>query len=102
MHWLRAAYWTRLSDRAIVSTWLGLVVLSISLLLSALAFPLSPAVGATIMLLWLLVALRSGAVRRELAASWRSLPKLAWAWYGLCVIAIAAFATQPVTWIDTG
>ena len=54
------------------------------------------------MLLWLLVALRSGAVRRELAASWRSLPKLAWAWYGLCVIAIAAFATQPVTWIDTG
>lgn len=92
----------RLGDRAIVAAWLGLVLLSISLLLVAIALPLSPMVGAGVVFAWLWVSFALRSVRRDVLAGVQALPLFAWVGYGVCAISIALFSTQPVTWIDTG
>lgn len=92
----------RLGDRAIVSTWLGLTLVAITLLAIALCWPLSPLVGFGVMLLLLLLALRSKAVRTDLRLVSDRLSTVLLLIYGLCAGAIAPFFTQPVSWIDTG
>lgn len=92
----------RLGDRAIISAWLGLTLVAITLLAIALFWPLSPLVGFGVMLLLLLLALRSKAVWTELQLVSNSLSTILVLGYGLCAGAIAPFFTQPVSWIDTG
>ena len=102
LHWLRATALERPSDRAIAATWLGLVALAISLLAISIGIPLSPLVGTGVTLFWLLLALGSPSVRAELS-DWRCRLSSRWGLgYGLSAGAIAAFASQQVTWLDTG
>ena len=102
LHWLNGKVIARSGDRALTAIWLGLVIVAISMLGLAIFVPLSPLAGIAIAALWLLLALRSREVRAELRqwASWLSFKLLLG--YGLCSIAVAAFISQPVTWIDAG
>ncbi len=89
LHWLRATALERPGDRAIAATWLGLVVLAISLLAISIGIPLSPLVGIGVTLFWLLLSLWSSSVRAELT-SWRCRLSSRWGLgYGLSAGAIA-------------
>ncbi|MGB3292287.1 MAG: hypothetical protein WBB01_04730 [Phormidesmis sp.] len=102
LHWLQGARIARSGDRAIAALWLGLVVLSISALAIAVFIPLSPLAGITATAPWLLLALKSQAVRTELIGWARNLSFQSLLGYGLCSVAVAAFISQKVSWIDTG
>ncbi len=103
--WLRSLHGdviSRSGDRAIISIWLGLVVLAISLLAIALFIPLSPLAGIAATLPWLLLALNSPAVRAELRHWARHLSYQFLLGYAFSAGAVAVFISQKVTWIDTG
>ncbi len=102
LRWLHGDVINRSGDRVMLSIWLGLVVLAISSLAIALFMPLSPLAGIAAILPWLLLALKSPAVRAELShwASYVSYQLLLG--YGLCAGAVAVFISQRVTWLDTG
>ena len=102
LHWLQAGRIDRTGDRVAAALWLGLVILAISVLAVAIFVPLSPLAGTVAAAPWLLLALKSPAVRTELS-QWAS--KLSYGlllMYGLCSAVIAAVISQKVTWLDTG
>ncbi|NJM96551.1 MAG: hypothetical protein HC800_04525 [Phormidesmis sp. RL_2_1] len=105
LHWMQVEQQLRLGDRAIAAVWLGLSILAISLLATAIFLPLSPPIGLAVAAVWLLFALSFGAVRAELRDGWARLSVALRVWlmgYGLWAGIIAVFASQKVTWIDTG
>lgn len=102
LHWLQGGVIRRSGDRAIVSIWLGLIVMAISLLGLAIFVPLSPLAAMAVAVPWLLLALKSQAVRAELSQWAGGISSKLLLGYGLCSVAIAAFTSQPVTFIDTG
>ena len=102
LHRLKIQELKRASDRAILSSWLGLGSTAIALLATAIFTPLSPLTGLGLSTLLMLIALKPEPVRRELFSWWSQLTRWAWIGYGLCSIIAAAFVTQKVTWIDTG
>ncbi|MBW4621279.1 MAG: hypothetical protein KME17_18210 [Cyanosarcina radialis HA8281-LM2] len=92
----------RFGDRWFLSIWLGLVVLSVVLLATSIALPLSPIVGMAIAFLLCLLALLSPQTRNELI-SWKSqFSRTRLVWLLAVMVAIAAMSSQAVTWIDTG
>lgn len=102
LHWLRGEAIDRSGDRAIAAIWLGLVVMAISMLAIAIFVPLSPLVGIAVTASWLLLALKSQAVRAELSQWASNTSAKLLLGYGLCSVVIAAFISQQVTFIDTG
>ncbi|MBW4654621.1 MAG: hypothetical protein KME20_16515 [Kaiparowitsia implicata GSE-PSE-MK54-09C] len=96
----------RSGDRLILALWLGVVILAVSLLGIALVLPLTPTVGGLVLSLWGVWAIAHLATRAEVGRFWRQF----WAtlqsprglWWGVLLLGIAAFMSQPVTWIDTG
>ncbi len=110
MHPLPSLHFSRIRDRTIASLWLGLVVLAIALQAVALLLPLSLWVGGAVVLALVAAALRSPCNRAHLRVLWRMLR------YGLrhgslrqqlvllggLTVALSAFMSQPVTWLDTG
>ncbi|WP_421655572.1 LIC_10190 family membrane protein [Leptothermofonsia sp. ETS-13] len=92
----------RPGDRWIVAEWLGIVVLAIALLATAIVVPLSPLIGLLIAASLCLLSLCSPQTQIELAVFWQHLTlKRLLGGLGFA-IAIAAITSQPVTWIDTG
>jgi hypothetical protein len=92
----------RAGDRLVLSLWLGLVVLSQALLAVSLFAPLTPPCGAAVAAALCGLALLSRGVPAEavrLKATLR--PRLV---LGLLALAlgVAALASQPVTYFDTG
>jgi hypothetical protein len=102
LNWLKADSFEKVGDRVIAALWLGVIVLAVSLLATSLVFPLSPLVGAIVILTWIALSFLSQPTRTEILTL-RSFcsPALI---SGLLTLelAIAAFTTQQVTWIDTG
>jgi hypothetical protein len=92
----------RAGDRLVLSLWLGLVILAQALLAVSLFAPLTPLCGAALAAVVSALALLSRGVRAE-AARLKALlsPRLL---LGLLALAagVAAFASQPVTYYDTG
>ncbi|HEX8118711.1 MAG TPA: hypothetical protein VF521_15655, partial [Pyrinomonadaceae bacterium] len=92
----------RAGDRAALSLWLGLVVLAQALLAVSLFAPLTPLCGAVVAAALCGLALLSSGVRAEAERMRRLLStRLV---LGLLALAagVAAFASQPVTYYDTG
>ncbi|MGB3295621.1 MAG: hypothetical protein WBB01_21770 [Phormidesmis sp.] len=102
LHWLRGGVIVRSADRIIAAIWLGLVGMAISMLGLAIFVPLSPLAGIAVTLLWLLLAMKSQAVRTELKHWASNLSAKLLLGYGLCSVAVAAFISQQVTFIDAG
>jgi len=102
LNWLKADSFEEVGDRIIAALWLGVLALAISLLATSLLLPLSPLVGAIVTISWVALSLLSQRTRTELMVL-RSLlsPSLIGGLLTLA-LAIAAFTTQQVTWIDTG
>lgn len=102
LHGLGARRLQKREDQIILSAWLGLGIISIGLLAIALFFPLTPPMGIGAILIAVVVALQAKSVRAELS-SWKAqLSGRFFLGYGVCSVAIAAFSSQPVTWLDTG
>ncbi|MBW4650317.1 MAG: hypothetical protein KME06_16760 [Kastovskya adunca ATA6-11-RM4] len=92
----------RVGDRLIAALWLGVVVLSISLLATSLILPLSPVVGAVIAIAFCALSLLSQDTRKEIVALWLMVsPPLVLGFFSL-ELGVAALTTQQVRWIDTG
>lgn len=92
----------RAGDRLVLSLWLGLVVLAQALLAVSLFAPLTPLCGAAVAAALSAPALLSRGVRAEAARlKARLRPRL---FLGLLALAagVASFASQPVTYYDTG
>ncbi|HEX8148871.1 MAG TPA: hypothetical protein VF591_16935 [Pyrinomonadaceae bacterium] len=98
-----AGAFRRAGDRLILSLWLGLVVLAQALLAAALFAPLTPLSGAAVAAALSGVALLSRGVRAE-AARLKGLLRRPGLPLGLLALAagVASFASQPVTYFDTG
>ncbi|MBF2047376.1 MAG: hypothetical protein IGS54_08435 [Elainella sp. C42_A2020_010] len=99
---LRAYPVARLGDRAVMAVWLGILALALALLTTGLFLPLSPWVGGSFFLGFLLLALRSKSTRSEVATFYRQISTWQIVIYFGVAIAIAAFVSQPVIWEDTG
>lgn len=124
---LRADRFNQMGDRLIIAEWLGVVTLTIALFTTSLFLPLSPLVGAIVAFILCLCVLAFRANRTELAnilrlGNSRKLLAVSHAEVGFLastqptqgdprkllagllavMIAVAAWMTQEVTWIDTG
>ncbi|NES72635.1 MAG: hypothetical protein F6K24_49295, partial [Okeania sp. SIO2D1] len=98
----KADCFDRLGDRLIISVWLGIVSLCVSLLATSLILPLSTLVGSAVAILLISLSLLSPITRKELN-QFRSIisPKILVGFFSLAVI-IAAFTSQKIIWFDTG
>lgn len=88
-------------DRLMLSVWLGLFILAHILLTASLFVPLTPAVGACVGAAVVAASLLSRAARAE-AASLKSIPPRLLIGLLALALGVAAFASQPVTYYDTG
>jgi hypothetical protein len=93
---------SRLGDRIIIATWLGMLAIAITLLATALFLPLSPAIGGVIFSIFLLISLRSPATRLEILALYQRISRTHILMYLGVAIALAAFFARSVDWDDTG
>jgi hypothetical protein len=95
----------RTGDRLILSLWLGVLTLSITLLALSCVLPLSPLVGLVLAIALSIASLSANKTRQEISRYYRTASgwiKPAGLWMSGVIIAIAAIISQPVTWIDTG
>lgn len=99
---LRADCFERVGDRFIISVWLGVVVLAISLLTTSLVLPLSPSIGGIIILSLILGSFLLQKAWNELFALRANLSSQLILTYFIAALGVAALTTQQVTWIDTG
>ncbi|MGB3511110.1 MAG: hypothetical protein WBA93_18120 [Microcoleaceae cyanobacterium] len=99
---LKADCFDRVGDRLIISLWLGIVTLCVSLLATSLILPLSTLVGSALAIFLVSLSLLSPSTRKELS-QFRSIisPKIIIGFLSLAVI-IAAFTSQKIIWFDTG
>jgi hypothetical protein len=92
----------RIGDRLIIAVWLGVVILSVSLLGVSLVLPLSPLVGAMVAITMMAIALSLQDTRAEIRTL---LSVLSAKWiFGLITLEaiVAASASQKITFFDTG
>ena len=99
---LKADSFERVGDRIIAAVWLGVVVLSISLLATSLVLPLSSLVGGVITVSISLFSLLSQRTRSQMIALKSLLPPNLILGFFTLEFAIATLTTRPVTWFDTG
>lgn len=91
----------RLGDRFVVSVWLGIIILAVTLLFVALALPLAVA-GFGIILGLCGLAVLSRPTRADLTQFRASLGQKNLLRYLLIALLLAVLSTRPVTWLDTG
>ena len=92
----------RSGDRAMVATWLGLLVLVNLLLALSLFAPLSPLVTATAILLLLGAALARQKTRTELACACRQVSAANLVGVLVVMLGAAAYCSQVIVWYDSG
>ncbi len=98
----RQPSFTRLGDRLIISIWLGLVALCLSLLTVGFILPVSPLVGFITTLILIILCLVSEQ-NRQTIRSWQNQLTINHLITATTVIVIAsALMSGRVTWIDTG
>jgi hypothetical protein len=87
----------RSGDRLMLSLWLGVISLAVTLMLASLVVPLSPLAGAIVVGILLAITGRSGP-----QPFWQILTREQWG-LGLGAIGLlAAVMSRPVTWHDAG
>ncbi len=99
---LKADSFERVGDRLIAALWLGVVVLSISLLATSLVLPLSPLVGAVITVGICSLSLLLPSTRTEMIALLSLLSLDLILGFLILELGVTALTTRQVTWIDTG
>ena len=89
-------------DRVFAAIWLGIVILSISLLATSLVFPLSSITGVVIAIIFVSLSLLSRRTASEVVFFGKYLSPLRL--LGLLAVAllVAVFTSQKITWFDTG
>lgn len=92
----------RIGDRFIIAVWLGVVILSVSLLAVSLVLPLSPLVGAIVAITMVAIAVSFQSTRAEIRTL-LSVVSTKWI-VGLIALEaiVAASASQKITFFDTG
>lgn len=99
---LQANCFARVSDRLMVALWLGVAVLPIVLLGTALFLPLTPWVGGIIVITLSGLALWAPRTRLEIANLRQIVSPQFILTLLVLAIAVAAFTSRKITWIDTG
>lgn len=102
LHWVKADCFTQIGDRFIVAVWLGVVILSVSLLAVSLVLPLSSFVGIVVTLVLVALSLRSPGTRTDLIALLSGLSARWTLGFIILELGVAAFVSQVVTHYDTG
>lgn len=102
LHGVKADCFTRIGDRFIVSVWLGVVILSVSLLAVSLILPLSSFVGIVVTVSLAAVALRSRSTRTEIVAVLSVLSAKEIFGFISLELGVAAYTSQTITYYDTG
>ncbi|MGG6266423.1 LIC_10190 family membrane protein [Leptolyngbya sp. AN03gr2] len=97
---LRVSCFDRMGDRAVLSLWLGVIVMSIALLVTSWFLPLSPLTG--IILAAIFCGLSFKSARSELVQLFTQLHPKQIPLLLMLLVGIAAFIMQPVTWMDSG
>jgi len=92
----------RSGDRAMVATWLGLLILVNLLLVLSLFAPLSPLVTAAAVLLLLGVALARQKTRKELGRVCRQVSAANLIGVLTVMLGAAAYCSQVIVWYDSG
>jgi hypothetical protein len=102
LHRVKADSLTRIGDRFIVAVWLGVVILSVSLLAVSLVLPLSSFVGIVVTVSLAAATLQSRGTRTDIHGV-LSVLSARWilGFIGL-ELGVAAFTSQSVTHYDTG
>ncbi|WAL61149.1 LIC_10190 family membrane protein [Thermocoleostomius sinensis] len=101
-HWSRSNAFVRVGDRLIISQWLGVIVLAVTLLAVSLLAPLSLPIGVLVASVLCSLALMSPSARLELLGQFQQLKGVILLGYSAVVLSLAALLTRPVTWLDTG
>jgi hypothetical protein len=99
---MRADGFARLGDRMIAAIWLALVTSAVALLAISFMFPLSPLVGAIVILSFCLLSLLSQKTRAELRELWVQRSWILIAVFFTGSIIVSALTAREVTWVDTG
>lgn len=95
-------HFDRAGDRAIISTWIGLLTLANIFLVISLLGPLSPLVALTATLLLLLLSLSSAQNRMNLRALLYRPPTASLVGVTALSLGTAAYCTQVIVWYDSG
>lgn len=99
----RADFISRSGDRLIAATWSGLVVLSLSLLMTAVALPLRFITGISVSIVLVTISLSSSRVRTELLNLLKSQNFLLMFGALLCLeVVVVSLFNRPISWFDTG
>ncbi len=99
---LQVRCFDRIGDRAIVSIWSGIVLLSISWLAASFIVPLSPIVGLTVAGIFMVVALRSKRTWDEIAQL-KAAYSIRWLIAIFCLALLTAvLIDRPMVWFDSG
>ncbi len=93
---------TRLGDRWMLTLWLGVLALALTLLSVSLSLPLSPGVGALVAGLLCLVALRRSGTRTFLQELKARCSRKSMGLMLLLLVLLTLPMTQVVSWYDTG
>lgn len=92
----------RSGDRAIICTWLGLLILVNLLIAVALVGPLSPPVGLVALALLLGLSLSRGHLRAGLGSLLRGTAPRTYLGIAALALGVAAYCSQVVVWVDSG
>lgn len=99
---VKADCFDRIGDRLIIAVWLGVVILSVSLLAVSLVLPLSPLVGAMVAITMAALALSLQDTRAEIRELLSSV-SLKWIFGFLALeLSVATFTSQLISYYDTG
>ena len=102
LNFVKADCFQGVGDRVFAAIWLGIVILSISLLATSLVFPLSSITGVVIAIIFVFLSLLSHRTASEVVTFGKHLSPFRL--LGLLAVAllVAAFTSQKITWFDTG
>lgn len=99
---LKADCFERMGDRVLAAVWLGVIVLSISLLATAFVFPLSPLTGAIVTAGICSLSLLSKRTRNEMGVLRYKLSLDLILGFLTLEVLVAALTAREMRWIDTG
>lgn len=92
----------RQGDRLLLALWIGILLLALTLLTTSLVFPLTPLVGAIVVITLSAAALNDQRTRSEAVDLGQTIPIPTIVMGLVAGIAIASLTSQEVTWIDAG
>lgn len=102
LNFTKAGCFEEIGDRFIVSTWLGVITLSVALLTTSIIFPLSPSVGVVVAVSVAAAAMMSYRTTTEITALYAVISSDVTLKFFCINFSVAALAARPVRSFDTG